>query len=61
MIDEVKLLPMACGAEALRLTNKLKQNLSVAQRNMGRPMLNITKKDEWRNNNIRKEMKVQDV
>lgn len=44
---------MTYGSETWSLTNKQRERLAVAQRNMERSMLGITRKDKKRNEWIR--------
>ena len=61
IMDGVILPAMTYGAETWTLTNKKKDKLAVAQRSMERAMLNITRRDKWRNEHIREKTKVVDI
>jgi hypothetical protein len=61
VMNSVILPAMTYGSEVWALTKHQREKLSVAQRSMERSMLNITRKDKIRNEEIRSKTKVEDV
>lgn len=61
IMDGVILPAMTYGAETWTLTKRQKEKLAVAQRSMERAMLGITRRDRWRNEDIRARTKVTDI
>ena len=61
IMDGVILPAMTYGAETWALTKRQKNKLAVAQRSMERSLLNITRRDKWRNEEIRSRTKVTDI
>ena len=52
---------MTYGSETWSLTKKQRERLAVAQRDMERSMLGITRKDKKRNEQIREKTGVDDI
>ena len=60
-MDTVILPAMTYGAETLAVTKHQEKKFAVAQRSIGRLLLNITKKDKIRNEIIRCKTGVKDI
>ena len=61
IVNGVILQAMTCGSETWSLANKQRERLAVAQRNMERSMLGITRKEKRRNEWIREKTEVDDI